>query len=151
MAFKRTLAIHIDAPPEVVYDYVTDLTRHPEWADQKMEITVDSQPVAVGTTFTSTVRFVKAIPARGRVLEMQRPQTFVYECTDSSGTHRWTMRIQPDGTGSLLEQTIERIWVPFYIKVVQAGVMWPLFGRPQIRHGLANIKSRIEEAAIVTD
>ena len=148
MPFKRSLSTHVDAPPEVLYDYLTDLSRHPEWADQPMEMKVDGEPVAPGTTFSTTVKFMGiGIRATGRVKEMQRPERFVYECTDSSGTHRWTMAIQPDGEGSRLTQTLERVWVPLHVKLVQARVMWPIWGRPQIGRGLSNIRARFQSPA----
>jgi uncharacterized protein YndB with AHSA1/START domain len=144
MPFKRSLSIHVDAPPEVLYDYLTDLRRHPEWADQPMEMTVHGEQVQPGTTFSSKVKLLVNIHATGRVVEMQKPERFVYECKDSAGEHRWTMEILPEEDGSRLTQTLERIWVPFHIKMFQAWVMWPLMGRPEIRNGLANIKTRVE-------
>ena len=42
----------IDAPAERVFDYVADITRHPEWAGHKLEVVVKSQgPVQAGSTF----------------------------------------------------------------------------------------------------
>ena len=53
--FSRDFSIQINAPVEQVFRYVTDLKPHPEWASNKMEMTVEGQPVAVGTTFTTAV------------------------------------------------------------------------------------------------
>jgi len=36
--FRRSNSVHIDAPLEAIFDYVSNFTRHPEWAHEKIEI-----------------------------------------------------------------------------------------------------------------
>ena len=36
--FVKRKTITIDAPPEAVYDYVSDISRHTEWARHKLII-----------------------------------------------------------------------------------------------------------------
>jgi len=46
--------IVIDASPSVVFGYIADLSRHPEWAQQPLRIRQTSTgPVVVGSTFES--------------------------------------------------------------------------------------------------
>ena len=45
-------SIVIQAPAEVVYEYVLDFTKHPEWNYQPVEVTKTSAgPIGVGSTF----------------------------------------------------------------------------------------------------
>jgi uncharacterized protein YndB with AHSA1/START domain len=50
--FKGQAVIVIQAPPEVVYDYLVDFPRHAEWAQNIGKVTqVTPGPIEVGTTF----------------------------------------------------------------------------------------------------
>ena len=139
-------SIHINASPEEVYRYVTDLSRHPEWASNTMEMTVDG-PVEVGTTFSTAVKAFGTETNKGRILEMQAPSRFVYECdTSASGLWRWTMTVTPENGGTKLSHRSEGLKVPGWFKVVQP-IMFPLIGRKMMTKGLSNIKAKVEAGA----
>jgi uncharacterized protein YndB with AHSA1/START domain len=46
------VAIEIDAPPQTLYDYLLDFTRHPEWARNLSRVTpLTPAPIGVGSRF----------------------------------------------------------------------------------------------------
>ncbi len=142
--FTRQYSIQIDAPVDTVYGYVTDIKRHPEWSNNKMEMHVDSEPVAVGTTFTSSVKAFGTETGKGRVTEMTPPSRFAYEAdTSSSGHWLWTMTLEPAGNGTLLTHRCDAISRPGWFAVVQP-MLFPLIGKKMMTQGLANIKARVE-------
>ena len=50
--FTHAISTWVQVPPEVAFDYVADITRHPEWADSPMTVeALDAPPVQVGSRF----------------------------------------------------------------------------------------------------
>src|SRR6476661_6763603 len=91
MTFIRTRDVDIDAPVEEVFAYVSDLTRHPEWADQKMEVEHVAGPEnGIGATFHTHVDIALPVghtkdDATVIVREVSAPTHMAYEATDSGG------------------------------------------------------------------
>ena len=142
--FSREFTVDISAPIEQVYAYVTDLKRHPEWSNNKMEITVHDEPIAVGTTFETAIKAFGKETASCKVTEMQPPTRFVYECDNKmSGYWRWTMTLEPIAGGTRLHHLAEGLKTPTWFNVMQA-VTFPLVGKKMMTHGLDNIKACIE-------
>lgn len=139
--FVREKSIHIEASPEAVYDYVSDIGRHPEWAKQKLIM----RPLGDGR-FESlmTMGALKAVSVI-HVEKADRPRTFVYVADDNvSGPHRWRFDITPQSGGSNVKFTLERMHEALFIRLLQPVVMFPLIGRPGMLKGLANIKRTLE-------
>src|SRR4051812_2921049 len=107
MPFVKTHTIHIDAPPERVYDYVSDLTNHPSFAHEKMVMNAPSGSAPVGTTFESSVQFGTKTAAKGKVVEATRPSRFVFESKDISGSYRWHFDMKPESGGTKVDYTQE--------------------------------------------
>lgn len=80
--FTKEFSVDIDAPVEQVFAYVTVLSRHPEWSNNRMETKVSPGPVAMGTTFETVEAAFGKETTKGMV-EMQAPSKFVYECNTS--------------------------------------------------------------------
>jgi uncharacterized protein YndB with AHSA1/START domain len=140
-------SIHINASPEEVFRYVTDIKRHPEWASHPMEMTVHNEPVQVGTTFTSVVKAFGKETGKGTVLELVPVSRFVYECdTSASGLWRWTMTLTPEDGGTRLTHRGEGLRVPGWFKIVQP-LVFRFVGRKMATTGLANIKAKVEAGA----
>ncbi len=143
--YYREVTIQIDATPEKVFDYVTDVSRHGEWAANGLVIRREPGPEhGPGTRFSSTVTFMGEIAGGGVVIEEDRPHRFVYECEDSSGRWRWTMALQPENQGTRLVHRFERIRAPLWVLLIQTWLLYPMVGKPAMRKGLANIKTQVE-------
>jgi hypothetical protein len=112
-----------------------------------MEMKVQGEPVAVGTSFETVVNAFGKETNKGKVVEMQPPTRFVYECdTSSSGLWRWTMTLEPIAGGTRLSHKSEGLRLPGWFKVVQP-LMFRFVGQKMQTNGLRNIKARVEAGA----
>ena len=141
--FARDESIHIEASPEAVYDYVSDIGRHPEWAKQKL---VMRQLDDGRFESHMAMGLLKAI-AVIRTEVAERPNQFVYVADDDvSGPHRWHFDITPEGNGSRVSFGFERMHEAFPFKLFQPILLFPLIGHPGMKAGLARIKARVERS-----
>jgi uncharacterized protein YndB with AHSA1/START domain len=97
--------IEIDAPPDQIYDLVTDVTRMGEWSPECVRCEWQGEPGRVGSTFKGHNR---SGPARwstvARVLVADRPKEFSFATLyrDEPST-RWTYRFEGDGPTTVTE------------------------------------------------
>jgi hypothetical protein len=141
------MSIFIEAAPETVFRYVAYIGRHAEWSAQTLSITLDPYSEhRSSATFTTTaiVGFLLPVTGHIRVIAVEPPVRFVYECQDISGHYCWTMLLQPEGKGTRLTQRMDRLQGPLWILLSQPGLVWPLYGRRAVGKGLANIKAHLE-------
>lgn len=62
-------SVTISAPPEEVFEYIADFTRHDEWNHQIVDITKDSDgPIKVGTRLRAKERPPKKLPLPMKLL-----------------------------------------------------------------------------------
>ena len=78
--------VDINAPPDKVYGYVVDISRHPEWGMDDMEVDGPAGPATVGSTYKTvgTLRG-KRNPSTVSVTELDPPNRIEFEVEDSSG------------------------------------------------------------------
>jgi hypothetical protein len=145
--FGREESVYVQNAPSAVFAYVADIRNHPEWAAQRLEVRGRDQNGGPTLSMFDSKAYL-GLPIRGtiRVLAAEPPDRFVYECEDMSGHHLWTMSVQEVGAGCRLTMRVERLQGPFWVRMLQPVVMWPLIGRPGVRRGLANIKRRMESS-----
>ena len=111
--------ITINASPEQVFGYLSDITRHPEWAshDLKVERT-SSGPVAVGSTFSSVGHQMGEHKAQIRVMELQPNSSVVFEAEDDTGHFRHYFRLQPGDGGTLLTKGSDPLRLSLMLKLL---------------------------------
>ena len=99
MANEFERRITIEAPAEDVFDYISDLERHCEWATNPLSIQLDQRgPIQVGTTFRAEATIMgRRTNDIGRVTRSVRPSRFVYETEGAAGTVVNWFDIHPDG------------------------------------------------------
>ena len=100
------VSLHIDAPPERIYEIVSDIAQmgrlSPEctggkWLD-------GATGPAVGARFKGTnKRGIARWSTTNRVVEADPGRAFSFE-TQQSGI-RWTYRLRPEGTGTLVSES----------------------------------------------
>jgi uncharacterized protein YndB with AHSA1/START domain len=129
--------IAIDVPRERVYEYVSDLTRHHEWAANTIRLERD------GEGFRS---FGRQIGHENRnlltIVERVPPTRFAFESLGREGRFRHVFEIEGAAGKSRLVKRFE---------VVQAApplrILSPLFsivGRRNMRGDVRRIKARLE-------
>ena len=114
-------SIDIAAPPEVVYDLVSDVTRTGEWSPECRSCEWVDEPGQVGSRFKGHNR---SGPARwtttAKVVTADRPRAFGFATLfkDGDGT-RWTYEIASKGDGTRLTESFESVDAPVFIKLAE--------------------------------
>ncbi len=115
MAYRWT--IHIDAPPEAVFDMLSDVGNHGAWANQSAKLNiveVSGGPPALGSKYRSEQVFAgKPNSADIEITGFDRPRRFAFSITqrkqgstkDVHYTH--TFVLTPAGAGTDLERTTD--------------------------------------------
>jgi uncharacterized protein YndB with AHSA1/START domain len=137
--------ITIDRAPEVVFDYLSDVSKHAEWSPKPFRVEGSSGPVKVGDSFAS----VGAVPGD----KNHRNEVSVTECTaphrlvlDSveKGKHFFnSFVLEPDGSGTKLTRTVDAPQPPFPVSLLFPLIM-AAFIRPDVNKGLRNLKGILE-------
>ncbi len=98
---RWTEEIEINAPAEDVYSYVSDFTRHGEWAGHGLEASrVDDGPVAVGSKFATVAKQFGTQREMSTITEMSPPQEFGWISEGALGRihHSFSLRQEADTT-----------------------------------------------------
>jgi Polyketide cyclase / dehydrase and lipid transport len=141
--FAKEKSIHVEATPEAVFDYVSDIHRHPEWARHPLTM----REMGVGK-YESTSKVMHLEPrSEIQVETVERPRPFTYLCDDNvAGKYRWHFDIAPAASGTTIKYGLERLRAPLWVRLVQPWLLWPMDGRVGVLIGLANIKRALESS-----
>jgi uncharacterized protein YndB with AHSA1/START domain len=145
----RSHQILVHAPLQVVFDYVSDLTRHPEWSGGELKIeAVTSGPVAVGKEYFSRgeVAIQKARPNTVRISEYEPPDKFGFIANDpdfGDVSHVFTFTEQ---NGDVLITRIMTLSLNPVVALLFRFFIYPWIGRPSMDKSLAALKNRLEGA-----
>jgi uncharacterized protein YndB with AHSA1/START domain len=150
-ATRGEVSVHIDAPPERVYDLVADVTRMGEWSPETYRCKwVGAAEPAVGARFkgynrrgrarwSNTLRVIAADP--GREFAFRRD---VLHC----GVCDWRYRMEPEGTGTLLTESYEVVEPEWAITTWFNGVVLRVEDRDDdLARGMRTTLDRIKQAA----
>lgn len=106
--WTNQVSIDIQAPPDKVYAYLSDFTRHGEWS---MSVTKIEQltpgPVRVGTEFKSTETIPIEFESFARITALEPPARIAWESTDHQVFRtEWEFEFSPKGAGTHLVQRV---------------------------------------------
>lgn len=143
----RSHEIFVRAPLQSTFDYVSDLTRHPEWSGGLKIEALTAGPVAIGKEYQSRgeVAAQKNRPNTVRVSTYEPPRKFGFIANDpdfGDVAHEFTFREQNGGT--LITRTMTVNLNP----IVALGFrffIYPLVGKPSTDKSLAALKRKLEE------
>ena len=135
--------IFINTPPEAVFEYVSDLPRHPEWAQHDLEVTQTSEgDVAAGATFSSVGHQFGTQRETQTVLDYVPASRFAFEAKGSIGIVRHAFDLSAADGGTNLTKSME-VTKPSLI----ARFMGPMIAK-QTKKGLPidleRIKAKLE-------
>ncbi len=140
--------IFIQAKPEAVYSYVSDLTRHPEWSGGRLRIEAGpAGPAKVGSTYQSYGDLPNQKERRNelRVTLVQPPSLFTFIAKDPDfGEVEHTFMFTSENDGTLVERTVSTILDPmktFMFKIF----IHPLIGKPMMDKAMKNLKQKFEK------
>ena len=145
--------IHISAPPEKVYDLVSDVTRIPEWSPECIRCTWigGATGPAVGARFKGTnKRSFMRWSTKPRVVaaDSGREFAFVANAVPVGDTTKWTYRLEPSGDGGTdVTESFEIVHdVPRYI-VLGEKLMGIKDRKADLEANMQQTLERIKEAA----
>ena len=135
----------INAPPEKVFGYLSDLEKHSEWSHIEEVKKTSEGPVGVGSTYESRGHGPLGMATNDKleVTEHQPDENFAWRVAGGMGMEfNWSFEIKAQDGGSLL---IERLVPPAGL---MADIVGALFAKRETRkvvpEGLAKIKERLE-------
>ncbi|MGQ0602338.1 MAG: SRPBCC family protein [Anaerolineales bacterium] len=147
----NTYRVLINAQPETVFAYVSDLTRHPEWSGGRLKIeAVSSGPIAAGSRYHShgDVAGQKDRPNELRVTQYQPPTRFAFVATDPDfGEVPHEFAFTPQAGGTLLERTVTVTLPPVRAFAFRTFIQ-PLIGKPMMDKALAALKAKLERPVV---
>jgi Polyketide cyclase / dehydrase and lipid transport len=135
----------IRATADRVYVYVSDMTKHGEWAGNGLEATKSTDgPVAVGTVYATTAKQFGTQREHSTVTEMTPGRAFAWESTGVLGRAHHGFAISPDGDSTNVSKSAEIVEPSFLAKMMG----WKL-GRDipaGLHRDLERIKANVEAA-----
>ena len=143
----RRHQVLVNAPLHQTFDYVSDLTRHPEWSGGELKIeALTPGPIAVGKEYRSRgeVAVQKDRPNTVRISAYEPPHKFGFVANDpdfGDVSHVFTFTQQAGGV------LIERAMTVSLNPIVAFGfrfLIYPFVGRPSMNKSLARLKKKLE-------
>lgn len=139
-------SIEIDAPPEAIYDLVTDVTSMGEWSPECVRCEWLGSAGEVGSTFKGhNRRGLARWSTVARVMVADRPHEFSFATLyrDQPST-RWTYRFTGTGPTTVTE-SFDALHVPPLIAFAERFVLRNR--QAQLEAGMAQTLARIKQAA----
>ena len=143
----RSHEILVHAPLQSTFEYVADLTRHPEWSGAELRIEEASPgPIAMGKVYRSrgAVAVQKERPNTVRVSEFEPPHRLGFVANDpdfGDVSHVFTFD-KSDG-GLRITRTVTLHLQPV-IAVAFRLFVYPLIGKPSMDKAMQALKAKLE-------
>jgi uncharacterized protein YndB with AHSA1/START domain len=146
MTVQGTFTVTIDAPPDKVWPWVADVTKHSEYSPNPFTAEVVSgEPGKVGTRYRSVgvipndkhhsneVEIVEAVPNERLVLRSD----------DKLGAFTNTYVLRPAGSGTEVSWTM--VFPPLKFPMsLMAPILFPMVGKPDGRKRVQLLKTKVE-------
>lgn len=143
-----SVSIMIQATPENVFAYIADLTRHPEWASDPVQIVaITEKPVRVGSRYRSEAQSHGiTFKAELVVTKYDPPVCFGFSGVDATGKFSHEFKLIPQKGATLLKRKINfdatlLQWLTFLV------VLYPV-RIPSAKRTLQLLKQRLEQKSI---
>jgi len=143
----RSHQIFVHAPLQPAFDYLSDLTRHPEWSGGLKIEPLTPGPIAVGKEYRSQgeVAVQKDRPNTVRISRYEPPHTFGFIARDPSFgevSHVFTLAGKDDSVLITRTMTVNlNILLAFLFRFF----IYPLIGRPSMDKSLTALQARLEQ------
>jgi uncharacterized protein YndB with AHSA1/START domain len=133
----------VKAPPQAVFDYVSDLTKHPEWGQHRNVVVAQTAgPVKVGSRYDTTNHQFGTHMEPVTVTEYNPPTSFGYESTGTIGLVRHGFVVTPAGDATKLTKWMEVMKPSMLVKLFGAFI---LRSQPAaLEEDLRRVKAKLE-------
>ena len=142
-----TFTTTIDRTPEVVFDYLADVSKHAEWSPKPYRAEGTSGRVATGDTFASvgTIPGDKNHRNEVTVTECTAPTRLVLDALEKDEHFINTWELVPEGSGTRVNRIVDAPAPGFPLSVV-FPLISAAFIRPDVNKGLRNLKDVLERS-----
>lgn len=142
----------VQAPLQSTFDYISDLSRHPDWSGGLKIEPVTSGPIAVGKEFVShgEVAVQKNRQNTVRVSQYEPPRKFGFVAKDpdfGDVSHVFTLSEQ---NGAVLIMRTMTITLNPIMAFLFNTFIYPMVGGPSMKKSMAALKMKLEENAGVS-
>ncbi len=145
---ERTYSIVTKASPEAAYDYVADITRHPEWSPDNMKMEpVAAGPVGVGSQFKAVGNLVGRPNASTlQVIALDKPRRFSFKAVDgnSEWIHEFLFSEVPEGTR--IDRHVTAVRTPPGFGILFT-LLEPFVVRPGNNKSMGMLRDRLDQLA----
>lgn len=144
----RTHQVLVNAPLQSTFDYVSDLTKHPEWSGGELKIeAISPGPIAVGKEYRSRgeVAIQKDRPNTVQVTEYEPPHRYGIVANDpdfGKVSHIFTFTEQ---TGGVLVKRTMTVNLNPVVAFAFRLFVYPLIGSPSMEKSMRALKAKLEE------
>lgn len=108
----------INTPTQTAFDYVSDFTKHGEWAGHGLQVTKDSDgPVAIGSTYSTVAKQFGTQREHSTVTELEPGRVFGWDSKGALGTVHHRFRVAASGGGTTLTKSAEFLDRSFLAKM----------------------------------
>lgn len=146
-SITRSVQILVNTNLQTAFDYVADLTKHPEWSGGELRIeAVSSKPIHVGKEYVSKGEFAiqKERPNKLKITEFESPRKFGFVANDPTiGDVFHTFTFVEKENKVLITRTMRLELNPFMAFGFVLFV-YPLTGNPSMKRALQNLKAKLE-------
>lgn len=140
-----TYQILISRPPEVVFAYLADVSRHAEWSPKPFRVEGAAGQVRAGDRF-STVGVVPGDKSHRNdvtVIESSPPERLVLDSVERGEHFVNTFELTPQGNDTLLSRQMDAPRPSFPLSLL-FPLIKAVFIRPDVEKGLRNLKRNLE-------
>ncbi len=150
MAGRTTMTwtTSIDRPPQVVFAYLADVTKHGEWSPKPFRVEGVSGAVTTGDTFTSIGTMPYEKDHRNEVtITACSPPTRLQLDAEEKGEHFInTFELRGEGRATVLTRTMD-VPKPSGLVGTAFPIIKAVFIKPDVQKGLNMLKAILEQRA----
>lgn len=140
-----TYRISTSAKPGIAFEYISDLTRHPEWNDHLHVQALTPGEIQVGSKYNSVGKTLNEDRHNDiSVTAYQPPSLFSFVAIDPDFkdiTHEF--KVTPQNDGTLVERTITVHMSPMKA-IVWNLLLFPLINKRENNRSMAALKGQLE-------
>lgn len=143
--------IEINAKPDEVFGYVSDISRHGEWGTGNLKTEkVSDGPIGAGSKFHSTQKFQgRDASAEITMRDYDPPRMFRFAAAQKTGGGKpaifvHTFTLTPTGSGTLVERDLTRENAS---PLAALGIIFYPAIKADAMKGLRQLKAKIESGA----
>jgi uncharacterized protein YndB with AHSA1/START domain len=143
----RVTQLLVNAPIQKVFNYISDLTTHPEWSGGELKIEpVNSDPLTVGKEYIShgEVATQKNRPNQLQVTEYESPRKFSFVANDPDFGKVYHVFTFTEQNGAVMIARQVTLNLNPFVAFAFRLLVYPLIGNPAMQKAFAKLKAKLE-------